>query len=70
LLEGLLLKKNKWFMKQERLFRLFTTGHIKYFKGPEEKGTMILTKESKARKISKYEVEISLGKHHKAYVLL
>ncbi len=70
MLEGLLLKKNKWFMKQERLFKLFTTGHLKYFKGSDEKGTMILTKESKARKISKYEVEIFLSKGHKSYVLL
>ncbi len=57
-------------MKQERLFKLFTTGQIKYYKGTEEKGTMILGKDSKARKISKYEVEISLNKTHKSYILL
>lgn len=31
---------------------------------------MILSKESKARKISKYEVEISLNKGQKSYILL
>ena len=40
LLEGNLLKKNKWFMKQERRFKLYANGEIKYFKGQEEKGIM------------------------------
>jgi len=40
LLEGILIKKNRWFMKQERRFKLFANGEIKYFKGQEEKGTM------------------------------
>lgn len=44
ILEGNLLKKNKWFMKQERRFKLYATGHIKYFKGTEEKGIMELQK--------------------------
>jgi hypothetical protein len=34
-LEGNLLKKNKWFMKQERRFKLYATGVIKYFKGTD-----------------------------------
>ena len=42
ILEGNLLKKNRWFMKQERRFMLFAAGEIKYYKGNEEKGTMIL----------------------------
>ena len=32
LLEGLLLKKNKWRMKQERKFFVFGDGKITYFK--------------------------------------
>lgn len=49
---------------------LYATGEIKYFKGNEEKGTMILNRTSKARKISRYEVEITLQQDHKSYVLL
>jgi hypothetical protein len=40
ILEGNLLKKNRWFMKQERRFKLYGSGEIKYFKGNEEKGCM------------------------------
>jgi hypothetical protein len=32
ILEGILLKKNKWFMKQDRLFKLYATGEVKYYK--------------------------------------
>lgn len=35
ILEGHLLKKNKWFMKQERIFKLYTTGELMYYK-PEK----------------------------------
>lgn len=70
ILEGNLLKKNKWFMKQERRFKLFANGDIKYYKGQEEKGIMKLQKSSTARKISRYEVEITLHAGHKSYILL
>ena len=70
-LEGLLLKKNKYFMKQERRFKLFATGEIKYYKGQEEKGCLMLSVDSKARKISRYEIELTLNKdHRKTYILL
>jgi hypothetical protein len=44
ILEGMLLKKNRWFMKQERRFKLYATGEIKYYKGTEEKGCLQLVK--------------------------
>lgn len=70
-LEGNLLKKNKWFMKQERRFKLYATGELKYYKGQEEKGCLVLTKDSMARKISKQEVELTLNKsHRKTYILM
>jgi hypothetical protein len=31
-LEGLILKKNKWLMKQLRRFKLYANGDLKYFK--------------------------------------
>jgi hypothetical protein len=34
-LEGLLMKKNKWMMKQERKFLLYADGRITYFKDLE-----------------------------------
>jgi len=34
-LEGMLLKKNKWYMKQERRFKLYANGQLKYFKDAE-----------------------------------
>ena len=65
------MKKNKWFMKQERRFKLYATGQIKYYKGQEEKGELMLSQDSKARKISRYEVELTLNKdHRKTYILM
>ena len=70
-LEGNLLKKNRFFMKQERRFKLYATGHLKYFSGQEEKGCLQLDETSVARKISKYEVELTLNKkHRKTYIFL
>lgn len=70
-LEGNLLKKNKWFMKQERRFKLYATGEIKYYKGQEEKGCLVLSKDSYAKKISKHEVELTLNaQHRKTYMFL
>jgi hypothetical protein len=31
ILVGVLLKKNNWFMKQERIFELYPSGEVKYF---------------------------------------
>lgn len=70
ILKGKLLKKNRFFMKQERLFELFTDGQIKYFNGTEQKGTMILTPDAQARKISKSDIEISLPQCKKNYELI
>lgn len=70
MLEGLLLKKNRWMMKQERRFKLYATGEIKYFKDQELKGSMQLSKDSSARKISRNEVEVKLNAVHKTYILI
>ena len=47
-------------MKQERRFELYMDGTIKYFHNTEQKGTMELTGNSKARSLSRTEVEINL----------
>jgi len=39
ILSGLLLKKNKWSVKQERRFELYADGKIKYYKASEWAGT-------------------------------
>jgi hypothetical protein len=70
ILEGILLKKNKWYMKQERRFKLYANGQIKYFKDAEMKGCMELTKDARARKLNKYEVEVTLPKKDKTYTLM
>jgi len=70
-LEGMLLKKNKWYMKQERRFKLYANGHLKYFKDAEQKGVMELSKDSSCKKISRYEIEITLpNRNNKKYILL
>lgn len=70
ILEGILLKKNKWYMKQERRFKLYANGQIKYFKDAELKGTMELTRDARCRKLNKYEIEITLPKRDKNYTLV
>ena len=55
LLSGLLIKKNRYFMYQERRFELFIDGRIKYYHLGKEKGMLTLTKESKARKVGRRE---------------
>lgn len=70
ILTGLLLKKNRFFMKQERRFELYMEGEIKYFHNAELKGTMKLTKGAKARMINRTEVEIVLPENDKNYMLV
>jgi hypothetical protein len=50
---GIMLKKNKFFMKQERNFYLYLNGELKYFKGEEQKGTMKLVPGKRAYKDGK-----------------
>jgi len=69
-LSGKILKKNRYFMQQERLFELHGNGDLKYFHGIEQKGIMVLTKRSKARKVSKTEFEIVLPDVGKTYKLI
>ena len=56
ILTGLLLKKNRFFMKQERRFELYMDGTIKYFHNTEQKGTMQLSTDAKAKSLSRTEV--------------
>lgn len=70
ILTGLLLKKNRFFMKQERRFELYMDGVIKYFHNSAQKGTMDLTPDAKARSLSRTEVEIVLPSNNKNYVLV
>lgn len=69
-LAGKLLKRNRWFMQQERKFELFANGDLKYFKGSDHKGTMVLTKRSKARKTGRTDFEIVLPDVGKLYKLV
>jgi len=57
-------------MKQERRFKLYANGQIKYFKDAELKGTMELTRDARCRKLNKYEIEITLPKRDKNYTLV
>ena len=57
-------------MKQERRFKLYANGLIKYFEDHELKGQMELTKDAKALKVSKFEINISLPKNRKDYTLI
>jgi len=50
---GVMLKKNKFFMKQERNFFLYLDGSIKYYKEEEQKGTMQLVPGKRAYKDGK-----------------
>ena len=70
ILTGLLLKKNRFFMKQERRFELFLEGQIKYFHNTSQKGTMELTPEARARQLNRTEVEIVLPANNKNYLLV
>ena len=57
-------------MKQGRMFHLYPNGKIEYFKGKELANTMQLTPESRARKISRTEMEIQVTAKGRKYVLL
>jgi len=69
-LVGKILKKNRWFMEQERRFELYANGDLKYYKGTEHKGTMVLTKRSKALKTGRTNFEVVLPDVGKCYKLL
>ena len=57
-------------MKQERRFFMYADGRISYFKDLELKGTMNLTKDSTARKVNRYELEVTLPAKKRTYILL
>ena len=46
------------------------SGELKYFSGNDLKGTMDLTSDAQARKISKTEIEINLPANKKNYYLI
>jgi hypothetical protein len=50
---------------------MYATGEVKYFKeGGELAGSFQLTKKSKARKISRYEVELTIPEKERSYLFL
>ena len=70
ILTGLLLKKNRFYMKQERRFELYMEGKIVYYQNTEQKGTMDLTADARAKALSRTEVEIVLPANNKNYILV
>ena len=70
ILIGKILKKNKFFMQQERKFELYPNGDLKYFNGIQQKGMMQLTKKSKVRKTGKIDFEIVLPEVGKTYKMI
>ena len=67
--QGILLKKNKFFRKQPRLFTLFSEGVIKYHKNMTAyKGNIILDKSTRVLKTAKNQIEIPTLK--KTYILI
>lgn len=68
-LQGILLKKNRFFRKQPRLFTLYNEGVIKYHKDMVKyKGNIILDKTTKVLKTAKHQIEIPTLK--KTYILI
>ena len=70
ILTGFLIKKNRYFMKQERRFELYANGDLKYYHDNKVKGELKIVKGSKARKINRTEVEVAIPGIEKVYVLL
>lgn len=59
--QGMMKKRNEWYMKQERFFVLTKDGVIKYFKDKTLlRGSIILCKESKCIRTSKYSMELQI----------
>ena len=57
--KGFLLKKNRWFQKQIRLFYLYSNGEFKYYKDIKKyKGKITLAKGTKVLKTGKNQIEI------------
>ena len=48
--EGVLVKRNKGYWKQDRFFTLSRDGQLKYFEDQEHKGTIVLTRGSRVVK--------------------
>lgn len=70
ILKGNLLKKNKFYIKQERRFELFMEGYIKYYDGDSLKGTMELTPNARCQRQNRTEAEILLPENRKNYHLV
>jgi len=58
ILTGLLLKKNRFWLKQERRFELYMEGFIRYFENTKQKGEMQLTPDARAVMLSRTDCEI------------
>ena len=61
--EGVLQKRNEWYWKQERHFVLYLNGEVKYFQNEaDQKGTIVMNKNTKINRTSKTSFEITLDK--------
>ena len=66
--EGILIKVNRFYMRQVRHFVLYSSGEVKYFKNlTEYKGQFWLTKDTKVSKTKRSSFEIRLS--HRTYYL-
>ena len=65
ILKGRLKKKNRYGMKQERIFKLYMNGQLKYYADCKLKGIIELTKSSKAKKVSNQEIILKVPENHK-----
>ena len=69
-LSGLLLKRNKYYVKQQRRFELFMDGTINYYKNLELRGSLFLIPGTKAIKIGRNECTLRIPGARKDYQLL
>lgn len=68
ILIGNLVKQNRYAMKQERRFELYTDGQIKYYQGETQKGLLILTHSSWLKMISKNQAQLHIPGMNKDYI--
>jgi hypothetical protein len=56
--EGILLKRNEWYWKQERHFVLHTNGELKYYKDGNQRGTIMLNAQTRLQIESRSHLEL------------
>ena len=61
ILAGLLIKRNRYYMYQERNFELFKNGQLKYTNlTGEELGTLLLSKHTKVLKVGRNQAQLRI----------